>query len=191
MAEIRDITDYLAKDALSRRKFLQTTGLLAASLAAGPLLEACGGSAGPSGTSTGTYVPPKAKAGAKVQLLQWNSFVKAADDEFKRQAAEFSSLNGCTVTIHQYLDETVSIRYGPHVVGRYRADGQPAQSESRGTARPVETVENQKQVSHRSHRPLEIPKTRDFHFPTAPTAIPIFRIKNRNPPSASRRGSTG
>jgi multiple sugar transport system substrate-binding protein len=100
MAEIRDITDYLAKDALSRRRFLQATGLVAASLAAGPLLEACGGGAGNTGsTGTGTYVAPKAKAGAKVQLLQWNSFVKAADDEFKRQAAQFSSENGCTVTI--------------------------------------------------------------------------------------------
>jgi len=86
MAEIRDITDYMAKDALSRRRFLQAAGLVTASLAAGPLLEACGGSGSPSGTTgTGTYVPPKAKAGAKVQLLQWNSFVKAADDEFKRQ----------------------------------------------------------------------------------------------------------
>jgi len=102
-----------------------------------------------------------------------------------------SSLAGGTVTIHQHLDQTVSIRFGPHVVGRYRADGQPIQKESRGKARPVETVENQKPVSHRSHRPLEIPKTGDFHFPTAPTAIPIFRIKTRKPPSASRRGSTG
>jgi hypothetical protein len=102
-----------------------------------------------------------------------------------------SSLAGCTVTIHEHLDQTVSIRFGPHVVGRYRADGQPIQKESRGKARPVQTVENQKPVSHRSHRPLEIPKTRDFHFPTAPTAIPIFRIKTRKPPSASRRGSTG
>jgi len=100
MAESRDITDYLAKDALSRRRFLQTTGLLAASLAAGPLLEACGGgNTGSTGTGTSTYVPPKAKAGAKVQLLQWNSFVAAADAEFKRQAAEFSAQNGCTVTI--------------------------------------------------------------------------------------------
>src|ERR1700738_1269943 len=100
MAEIRDITDYMAKDALSRRRFLQAAGLVTASLAAGPLLEACGGSPSSStGTGTGTYVPPKAKAGAKVQLLQWNSFVKAADDEFKRQAAQFSSENGCTVTI--------------------------------------------------------------------------------------------
>src|ERR1700691_4201131 len=35
-----------------------------------------------------------------------------------------SSLAGCTVTIHEHLDGTVSIRYGPHVVGRYTATGQ-------------------------------------------------------------------
>src|SRR6202011_5998044 len=88
----------LAKDALSRRKFLQATGLVAASLAAGPLLEACGGGGNTGTTGTGTYVPPKAKASAKVQLLQWNSFVKAADNAFKRQAAQFSTENSCTVT---------------------------------------------------------------------------------------------
>jgi hypothetical protein len=33
----------------------------------------------------------------------------------------------------------------------------------------VESVENQKQVSHASHRPLEISQNqRDFHIPTAP-----------------------
>ena len=94
MAESRDITDYPAKDAGSRRRFLQATGLLAATAAAGPLLDACGGSAAPTtGTSTGSYVLPKARAGAKVQLLQWHSFVKAADDEFKRQAPQFSTEN--------------------------------------------------------------------------------------------------
>src|SRR5882672_10887152 len=35
-----------------------------------------------------------------------------------------SSLAGCTVTIHQHLDGNVSIRYGPHVVGRYTATGE-------------------------------------------------------------------
>jgi len=40
-----------------------------------------------------------------------------------------SSLAGCTVTIHEHLDGTVSIRYGPHVAGRYTADGQPHQAE--------------------------------------------------------------
>ena len=125
------------------------------------------------------------------RVVDKDNTVAIVDRRWQLEKSRFrSTLAGCTVTIHQHLDETVSIRYGPHVVGRYRADGQPAQSESRGTARPVETVENQKQVSHRSHRPLEIPKTRDFHFPTAPTAIPIFRTKIRKPPSASRRGST-
>ncbi len=35
------------------------------------------------------------------------------------------SLEGTTVTIHEHLDGTVSIHYGPHTVGRYGADGQP------------------------------------------------------------------
>ena len=35
------------------------------------------------------------------------------------------SLAGQTVVIHDHLDATVSIRYGPHVVGRYGSDGQP------------------------------------------------------------------
>jgi len=34
------------------------------------------------------------------------------------------SLAGSTVTIHEHLDETVSIRYGPHVVGRYSSTGE-------------------------------------------------------------------
>src|SRR5258708_19904149 len=80
-----------------------------------------------------------------------------------------SSLAGCTVTIHQHLDGNVSIRYGPHVVGRYTATGEirPAIAkqlqESRGKGGPVETVENQKQVfpvptvPWKSRNPGEIP----------------------------------
>lgn len=34
------------------------------------------------------------------------------------------TLAGCRVAIHQHLDETLSITYGPHLVGRYTADGQ-------------------------------------------------------------------
>jgi transposase len=62
------------------------------------------------------------------------------------------TLAGQTVTIHQHLDGRVSIRYGPHVVGRGK-DG---------------AVENQNQVSPRS---LEI-ASGDSHFPTASTTIP-------------------
>jgi transposase len=77
-----------------------------------------------------------------------------------------SSLAGCTVTIHEHLDGRVSIRYGPHVVGRYHADGTPLEKgERRGKAGPVEAVENQKRVFHRSHRSLGISqKARDSHL---------------------------
>ena len=37
-----------------------------------------------------------------------------------------NTLAGSTVTIHEHLDGTVSIRYGPHVVGRYRQHGRKA-----------------------------------------------------------------
>jgi hypothetical protein len=41
-------------------------------------------------------------------------------------------------------------------------------TEGRGNAGPVESVENQRRVSHSFHRPLEISqKTRDSHIPTA------------------------
>jgi hypothetical protein len=64
-----------------------------------------------------------------------------------------STLAGQTVTIHQHLDGRVSIRYGPHVVGRGK-DG---------------AMENQTQVFPRS---LEI-TSGDSHFPTTPTIPPL------------------
>jgi hypothetical protein len=57
------------------------------------------------------------------------------------------SLAGCTVTIHEHLDATISIRYGPHVVGRFEANG-----ERRGK---VESLRKQ----------------RPSHLPTATTAL--------------------
>jgi len=126
------------------------------------------------------------------RVVAKDNTVAIADRNWQLDKTRFrNTLAGCTVMIHEHLDQTVSIRFGPHVVGCYRADGQPMQQQSHGKDRPVKTVENQRQVSHRSHRPLEIPKPRDSHFPTATTAIPIFRTKTRKPPSASRRGSTG
>jgi transposase len=110
-----------------------------------------------------------------------------------------SSLAGTTVTIHEHLNGMVSIRYGPHVVGRYSSEGKPVggqsaqPTESRGKGGTVEAVENQKPVSHRSHRPLEIPqKRRASHFSTAPIAGGgNEKKKPRKPPSASRRGTAG
>jgi len=35
-----------------------------------------------------------------------------------------STLAGCTVTIHEHLNGEVSVRYGPHVIGRFNAKGE-------------------------------------------------------------------
>lgn len=87
-----------------------------------------------------------------------------------------NSLAKQTVTIHRHLDGAVSIRFGPHVVARYDAAGDPlknnAKTKRRGKDGSLEAGENQKQVSTGSHTPLEIShKTRDSHFSTAPTTV--------------------
>jgi transposase len=132
------------------------------------------------------------------RVVAKDNTVAIADRSWQLEKSRFrSSLAGCTATIHQHLDGNVSIRYGPHVVGRYTATGEirPASTkqlpESRGKGGPVETVENQKQVFPRSPRPLEIPQPRrDSHFPTAPPTVPLLPTKTRKPPSASRRGTS-
>ena len=118
--------------------------------------------------------------------------VTIGDRHWQLEKTRFrSSLAGCTVTIHEHLNGDISIRYGPHVVGRFPAATALTKAESRGKGEPVETVENPKRVSHGSHRLLEIPK-RDSHFPTAPTNPPSRPpTKTRSRPSASRRGAQG
>jgi len=129
------------------------------------------------------------------RVVAKDNTVAIADRDWQLEKSRFrSSLAGCTVTIHEHLDGRVSIRYGPHVVGRYTATGQTRPTtadqppESRGKGGPVETVENQNTVFHRSHRPLDPKRT---HFPTAPTTRSLLRTKTRKPPSASRRGVQG
>src|SRR3984885_815889 len=91
-----------------------------------------------------------------------------------------STLAGSTVTIHEHLDGTTSIRYGPHIIGRFTAEGEAIvnKSERRGKGGRMETGENQAQVSSASHTPLGIPqRTRDSHFPTAPTTVRGLKTK--------------
>jgi hypothetical protein len=90
-----------------------------------------------------------------------------------------STLAGSTVTIHEHLDGNVSIRFGPHVVGRYDSQGErlidPSREKRRGKGGSMEAGENQKQVFTGSHTPLEIShKPRDSHFPTAPTTASVL-----------------
>jgi len=130
------------------------------------------------------------------RVVAKDNTVAMGDRNWQLEKSRFrNSLAGCTVTIHEHLDGSVSMRYGPHVVGRYSSTGEIRHAsakklpESRGKGGHVETVENHKPVSHRPHRPLEIPQPRrDSHFPTAPATIPFSRTKTRKPPSASRRG---
>jgi transposase len=90
-----------------------------------------------------------------------------------------NSLAGSTVVIHEHLDGIVSIRFGPHVVGRYSSTGEKLISTTPqkrgGKGGSMEAGENQKQVFTGSHTPLEIsPKARDSHFPTAPTTASVL-----------------
>jgi hypothetical protein len=85
-----------------------------------------------------------------------------------------NTLAGSTVTIHEHLDETVSIRYGPHIVGRFNNQGEKLTGgiaeKRRGKGASMEGGENRTQVFTAFHTPLEIPhKPRDSHFSTAPT----------------------
>jgi transposase len=94
------------------------------------------------------------------------------------------TLAGCTVTVHQHLDGTISIRYGPHVVGQYDRKGErltgPRAEKRRGKGGSMEAGENQKAVSTGSHTPLEISqKARDSHFPTAPTTASVLSTKTK------------
>ena len=82
----------------TRRAFLQTAGAATAAAAAESVLAAFGG-----GTPAAAAALPKPRPGARIRLLQWNSFVRVADNELRRQAKEFGDANGLTVEI-----ETVS-----------------------------------------------------------------------------------
>jgi hypothetical protein len=89
------------------------------------------------------------------------------------------TLAGSTVTIHEHLDGGVSIRFGPHVVGRFTAHGTPVvKEERRGKDGGVGSGENQALVSSPSHTTVGIGQTPpDSHFSTAPTTVGVFKTK--------------
>ena len=80
-----------------------------------------------------------------------------------------ATLAGCTVIVHQHRDGTLSLRYGPHGVGRYNAEGLPWIGSDRQEA--VDKPRRGKVAKQTFPPRLEIPpKARDSHFPTAATA---------------------
>jgi transposase len=81
------------------------------------------------------------------------------------------SLAGCTVTVHQHLDGSISLTHGPHRLGRYDAQGEPLRDDKMRRERAVEKPRGGKVQKPTFPPRLEIPqKPRDSHFPTAPTA---------------------
>jgi len=84
-----------AKTGWSRREFLRTAGVAVATIAFPEIIISCG----PQSNVAPTAAIPKPRKGASIRLLQWTSFVKPADAEFKRQAAEWGDANGVTVAI--------------------------------------------------------------------------------------------
>jgi transposase len=54
-----------------------------------------------------------------------------------------ATLAGCRVTIHEHLDETISITFGPHLVGRFNIDAVPLLPKPKSP--PVELLEKSRQ----------------------------------------------
>ena len=110
-----DKFDYTPR--LPRRKFLKKAGLAAAGLTLGAAgLAACGdatattasvattaapatGTTAVAGSAATTAAVSTKQFSGELRLLQWVSFVPAADDELKRQADEWGKKNNVKVTI--------------------------------------------------------------------------------------------
>ena len=81
-----------------------------------------------------------------------------------------ATLAGCQVVVHQHLDGTLSITHGPHLLGRYTAEGMIHNATKMPAPRAVEKPRAGKVIKPTFPPRLEIPQTaRDSHFPTAPT----------------------
>jgi len=55
-----------------------------------------------------------------------------------------TTLAGCRVLVYEHLDGTLSLGYGPHLVGRYTAEAMPL---NKRTAQPTKAVEQRKAKS--------------------------------------------
>jgi transposase InsO family protein len=101
------------------------------------------------------------------------------------------ALDGEWIALRQLDDELYQVYFGPVLLGsfqpgRRRVQHPPkprkkiARQPSCGNDGPVESGENQTQVSPASHSPLEISQTpRDSHIPTAPTTAMVMPEPDR------------
>ena len=81
------------------------------------------------------------------------------------------TLAGCTATVHQHQDGSLSLSYGPHCLGRYDERGSPILNPKLAAGKAVEKTRRGKVKQPTFPPRLEIPQsTRDSHFPTASAA---------------------
>jgi transposase len=81
-----------------------------------------------------------------------------------------ATLAGCNVMVHQHLDGTISLTYGPHRLGHYNGQGVAITATQNAAAKAVEKTLRGKVKKTTFPPRLEIPpRTRDSHFPTATT----------------------
>jgi len=75
------------------------------------------------------------------------------------------TLAGCSVTVHQHLDGTISLTHGPHRLGRYNPQGEPLRDDKMRRQRAVEKTRAGKVIKPTFPPRLEIPqKARDSPF---------------------------
>jgi len=79
-----------------------------------------------------------------------------------------TTLAGCSVTVHQHLDGTISLTHGPHRPGHCTAQSVAIESKQTAARRAVEKTLRGKVQKQAFPPRLEIPQTaRDSDFPTA------------------------
>jgi transposase len=83
-----------------------------------------------------------------------------------------ATLAGCSITVHQHLDGTISLTYGPQGLGHYNAQGVAIQATKKAARKKLWKRREVEKSKKRTFPPrLEIPQTtRDSHFPTASAA---------------------
>ena len=80
-----------------------------------------------------------------------------------------ATLAGCQVTVHQHLDGTLSLTHGPHVLGRFNAQGEALTQAITPAQRAVQKTRGGKVKKPTFPPRLGIPQSaRDSHFPTTP-----------------------
>ena len=71
-----------------------------------------------------------------------------------------ATLAGCQVTVHQHLDGTLSLTHGPHLLGRYTAEGATQSATKMPAQRAVEKPRVEKSQTRLSHRAWKSRKLR-------------------------------